>query len=411
MKKEFDVIVIGGGPAGMMAAISAASVSKSVLIIDKNKELGKKLLMSGGGRCNITNAKYNIKEFIDLFGKNGRFLYPSLNNFSIDNTIKFFNDNNIETKIEKDGKVFPVSNRSYDILNCLLNILEKNKVKILGEKIVVEIIKKNNSIEKIKLDNGEFYSAKKYILTTGGISYKLTGSTGDGLNFAKELGHTITDLYPSIAPIFVKEKWVKDLEGISLNNIKINIFQNNKKRIENYGDLVFMKDGISGPAILNSSRDINKIIDENSYISIDLKPDIDIKELEKMFQKELTSDPKKIIKNCFQGFIERRLFYKILELSDVNFDEKCCELKKEERINIINLIKNFKLNILKKFDFEKAMVTSGGIVLSEIDPKTLKSKIIDNLYFAGEILDLDGPTGGFNLQMCFSTGFLAGKLE
>ena len=408
MKKDFDVIVIGGGPAGMMAAISASNNKKSVLIIEKNAELGKKLLMTGGGRCNITNTKYDIKEFIELFGKNGKFLYPSLNNFSIDDTIKFFNDNGVETKIE-DGKVFPESDRSYDVLNLLLYILDKNNVTILKGKAVNEIIRKDNAIEKIKLDDGSYYSAKNYILTTGGISYRLTGSTGDGLNFSKKLGHKITELYPSIAPIFIKELWIKDLEGISLKNIKINIFQNNKKRIENFGDLVFTNNGLSGPVILNSSKDINKIIEDDLCISIDFKPNIDIQELEEVFQKELIYDSKKIIKNCLDGFIERRLFYKILEISNIDFNKKCCELKKEQRKNIINLIKFFKLNIIKKFDFEKAMVTSGGILLSEIDPQTLKSKIVDNLYFAGEILDIDGPTGGFNLQMCFSTGYLAGK--
>lgn len=409
MKRNFDVIVIGGGPAGMMAAISASNNKKSVLIIDKNEELGKKLLMTGGGRCNITNIKYDIKEFIELFGKNGKFLYPSLNNFSIEDAIKFFNDNGVETRAEDDGKVFPASNRSYDVLNLFLYILDKNKVNILAEKTVNKIIKKDNLIEKIELDDGLFYSAKNYILTTGGVSYKLSGSTGDGYNFAKKLGHKITELYPSISPIFVKEKWIKDLEGISLKNIKVNIFKNNKNKIESHGDLVFTNNGLSGPAILNASGEINKIIDDNSYINIDIKPEIEREDLEKMFQKELISESKKMIKNCLEGFIERRLFYKILELSNINLDKKCSELKKEERINIINFIKSFKLNILKNFDFEKAMVTSGGVLLLEIDPKTLKSKIIDNLYFAGEILDLDGPSGGFNLQMCFSTGYLAGK--
>ena len=220
-------------------------------------------------------------------GKNGKFLYPSLNNFFVNDVVKLFNDNGVDTKEEENGKIFPESDRSYDVLNCLLKILNKNKVSILSDKSVIEIIKKNDSIEKIKLNDGSYYSAKEYILTTGGISYKLTGSTGDGYTFAKELGHKVTELYPSISPIFVKEKWVEDLEGISLKNIKIKVFQNNKKIIENCGDLVFTNNGLSGPVILNSSRDINKAIDDSSFIIIDLKPEIEMKKLENIFSKRI----------------------------------------------------------------------------------------------------------------------------
>lgn len=406
---KYDIAIIGGGPAGMISAGRAGELGASVVLIEKNKNLGRKLLITGGGRCNITNKENNPREFISKFGKNGKFLFSAFFRFGVQETINFFEKLNLKTKIEREGKVFPVSDKSQDVLEALIGYLRKSNVKIKLNSEVKEIIKKDNKIKKIILVNNEEITADRFIISSGGKSYPETGSTGNGYEWVKKLGHTTTSLSPSLVPIIVKEKIVEELEGLSLKNVEISVYKENKKIDSRFGEAIFTADGMSGPIIIEMSKKIGQELPKNIKIKIDFKPALDFIKFDQRIQKNFCKDSKKMFKNSLNDLLPKKLIPVIVKLSKINPDKKSSFITKEERKKLLHLLKEFTLEIKSLATHKKAIITSGGIKLSEIDQKTMKSKLIDNLYFAGEILDIDGPTGGYNLQVCWTTGYVAGE--
>ena len=406
---KYDIAIIGGGPAGMISAGRAGELGASIILIEKNKNLGKKLLITGKGRCNITNNENNSREFINEFGKNGEFLFSAFSRFGVKETINFFEKLNLKTKVERGGRVFPVSDESQDVIEALIGYLKKSNVKIKLNSEVKEIIKKDNKIEKIILANNEEIVANKFIISTGGKSYPATGSTGDGYKWAKKLGHTITNLSPSLVPIIIKENIVKELEGLSLKNVEISIYEDNKKIDSRFGEAIFTADGMSGPIIIDMSKKIGQELSRGIKIKIDFKPALDFVKLDKRVQEDFLKDSKRKFKNSLDELLPQKLIPVIIKLSKINPDKRSNSITVEERKKLLHLLKEFTLEIKSLSPHERAIITSGGIKLSEVDQKTMKSKLIDNLYFAGEILDLDGPTGGYNLQVCWTTGYIAGE--
>ena len=411
MKKEnnFDVAVIGAGPAGMMAAARAAELGTRVILIEKNKKPGRKLLLTGKGRCNITNAEFSLKRLVENYGEKGKFFFHAFSAFGPKNVIDFFEELGLKTKTERGKRVFPLSDKSGDVLRALINYLIKNKVNIVYDSRVVRIDYKNHKIKKLLLENGEII-ARNYILCTGGKSYPKTGSTGDGFKWANNFGHCIKELTPALVPIKIKESWVKELQGLSLKNVEINIFQKDEKKYSKFGECLFTHFGLSGPIILGISKGVGKLLKSGEVkASIDLKPALDLIKLDRRIQRDFKKYQKKIFKNCLDDLLPRKLIPTIVKLSNIDPEKKVNNITREERRNLVRLLKNLEMTIRGLLGFNSAIVTSGGISLEEINHKTMKSKIIDNLFFAGEIIDIDGPSGGFNLQICWSTGFLAGE--
>ncbi len=413
----YDVAVIGAGPAGMMAAATAAQSGANVVLVEKNDRLGKKLLITGKGRCNITTAETDLANIISCFGKNGKFLYSALHAFTQEETVAFFNQRGVATKVERGLRVFPVSDRAQDVLQVLIDFLKETNVKIIKNCTVKKLIlrspkgegRKNSQITKIETSTG-YISAKKYIICTGGLSYPGTGSSGDGYQWAKLLGHTVTSPTPALTPLRIKETWAKEMQGLSLKNSKINIFQNNKKQAERFGEALFTHEGLSGPIILDMSETVGKLLKKGPVeLRLDLKPALDYPKLDRRLQRDFLKFSNKSFKNSLQDLLPRKMIPIIIRLSGIDPEKLVNKITKEERNKLLHLLKELTFTPTALHGFNKAIITAGGISLKEIEPKTMQSKLVNNLYFAGEILDLNGPTGGFNLQVCWSTGFLAGK--
>ncbi len=414
------VVVIGGGPAGMMSAVMAKEAGNRVILIEKMKSLGRKLLITGKGRCNITSS-LPIEEFIKNTPGNGKFLYSAFNNFSNEDIINFLKEEGLEVKEERGNRIFPVTDKSQDVLNCFIKRLKKDKVEIhLGERVEEILYDEKNEgkiVTGIRTTNGKI-EADKIILATGGKSYPLTGSTGDGYCLAQKLGHTITNLKPSLVPIEIFEKSIcKNLQGLSLRNVSIKIVDNeNKKEIySDFGEMLFTHFGVSGPIILSSSAHLvrYKNIDEkfknkNIKIIVDFKPALSEEKLEARILRDFEEFKNKQFKNSLDKLLPQKLIPVIIELSNINENKKVNEITKEERKKLVILLKNFTLTLEKLRPIEEAIITSGGINIKEINPKTMESKLVKNLYFAGEIIDVDSYTGGFNLQIAYSTGYVAG---
>ncbi len=407
---DYNTIVIGGGPAGMMAAGRASEQGTRVFLIEKNKTLGQKLLITGKGRCNFTNVDYDIKAFAEKFGKNGKFLYAALHKFDFEDIKRFFKKQGVNNKIERGGRVFPKSDQASDILAALQRYLEIKGVQIKTNMQVRKFVLAGNKINKIILANGEELRADKYIICTGGKSYPGTGSSGDGYKWLAEMGHTIVPPRPALVPIIVKEKWTKELEGLSLKNVDISIYQNGKKADSRFGEAIFTSNGLSGPIILDMSKKIGEVLEKGEVeLRIDFKPALSFDVLDKRVQRDFQESSNKIFKNSLDDLLPKKIIPVMLTLSGINPLKQINSVTKEERKKLLHLLKEFKLNIASTDGFDNAIITTGGVSLREVDPQTMQSKIIENLYLAGEILDLDGPTGGFNLQECWSTGFVAGS--
>lgn len=399
------VIVIGAGPAGMMAAITAAK-EHEVILLDSNDRIGKKLFITGKGRCNVTNAK-DISEFFDFIPGNPHFLYSSLYTYTNEHVLDFFKNQGVELKVERGGRVFPKSDKSSDIIKGLTKALNEANVNIKLNSKVTDIILSNNQIVSVQINNTEKITGDYFVIATGGASYPLTGSKGEGQILAKKMGHKIIELKPSLVPIELNDTWLKDLMGLSLRNVTLSILENNKTVYKNQGEMIFTHFGISGPTVLSGSRFINEY--KNYIVSIDLKPGLDINELDKRIQKDFKKYINKDFKNSLDDLLPQKLIPIIVKLSGIEETKKVNEITKSERKNLVNLLKNFSMKVKGLRPLSEAIVTAGGVSTLEIDPSTMKSKIINNLSFAGEVIDVDAFTGGYNVQIALSTGFVAGS--
>lgn len=418
------VVIIGGGPAGMMAAISAAQENNEVIILEKMETLGRKLLITGKGRCNITSS-LDMSEFLNNIPGNSKFLYSAFQNFTNKDILEILKKNGVKTKVERGNRIFPESDKSTDVLKAFLNELNKKRVNIITNSKVIDIIIDNEKVIGVKFidknKNERIIDADKVILATGGKSYPNTGSTGDGYGIAQKLGHTITKIRPSLVPLACKDKALnlcKELQGLSLRNIGMKLVdaQKNKVIYEDFGELLFTHFGISGPTVLSSSAHLlrYKNVDEllkNNYINlvVDLKPALDFEKLDARILRDFDKEKNKLFRNSLDELLPKKLIRPIIELSKIDPDKQVNSISKKERETLEKLIKNFEITISDFRPIEDAIITSGGINVKEINPKTMESKKISGLYFAGEIIDVDAYTGGFNLQIAYSTGYTAGK--
>lgn len=414
------VVIIGGGPAGMLSAISAGTNKNDVTILEKMNMLGRKLLITGKGRCNITSS-IPIDEFIKNVPGNGKFLYSCLNNFTNEDILNILKEEGLQTKVERGNRVFPITDKSQDVLQALLNRLKKLKVKIEVGANVKEILTEQDIVNGVKYIQGgkeKVLKADKVILATGGKSYSATGSTGDGYELAKKVGHTVTEIKPSLVPISTKGKDLeicRRMQGLSLKNVAIKIkdAKNNKIIYEDFGEMIFTHFGVSGPIILSGSAHLLRYKKEdirqgNIKLIIDLKPALDVQKLDDRILRDFSLEKNKIFKNSLDNLLPQKMISTVIELSGIDQNKKVNEITREERVRLVQLLKNFEITLHDFRPIEEAIITAGGISIKEINPKTMESKLIKGLYFAGEIIDVDAYTGGFNLQIAYSTGYTAG---
>lgn len=414
------VVIIGGGPAGMLSAISAGTNKNDVTILEKMNMLGRKLLITGKGRCNITSS-IPIDEFIKNVPGNGKFLYSCLNNFTNEDILNILKEEGLQTKVERGNRVFPITDKSQDVLQALLNRLKKLKVKIEVGANVKEILTEQDIVNGVKYIQGgkeKVLKADKVILATGGKSYSATGSTGDGYELAKKVGHTVTEIKPSLVPISTKGKDLeicRRMQGLSLKNVAIKIkdAKNNKIIYEDFGEMIFTHFGVSGPVILSGSAHLLRYKKEdirqgNIKLIIDLKPALDVQKLDDRILRDFSLEKNKIFKNSLDNLLPQKMISTVIELSGIDQNKKVNEITREERVRLVQLLKNFEITLHDFRPIEEAIITAGGVSIKEINPKTMESKLIKGLYFAGEIIDVDAYTGGFNLQIAYSTGYTAG---
>ncbi|MBE5953602.1 MAG: NAD(P)/FAD-dependent oxidoreductase [Lachnospiraceae bacterium] len=401
------VVIIGGGAAGMMAAVFAARNGKKVTLIEQNEKLGKKLFITGKGRCNFTNA-CDIEDLFQSVVTNPKFLYSSFYSFSNDNVMDFFNEIGLPYKIERGNRVFPVSDHSSDVIKVLEKEMKKYGVEILLNTKVSSLIIKNNICKGVNIKSGEAICSDSVIVATGGISYPRTGACGDGYKFAKAAGHSIIETKPSLVPFELSDSCCKELMGISLKNVSATIYADGKKIYSDFGEMLFTHFGVSGPIIIKASAYIHKYLEKKLTLSLDLKPALDEKQLDDRIIKDFNLFINKQLKNGLDKLLLRGLIPVIIDKSGLDGDKKINEITKEERHKLLSTIKNVPFEITGLRGWDEAIITKGGIKVKEIDPGTMESKFTSGLYFAGEVLDLDALTGGFNLQIAWSTGYLAG---
>ena len=415
-KNKVNTIVIGGGPAGMTAAIAAAEKGDKVTIIEKMEQLGRKLLITGKGRCNITSS-LDMSEFIKNTPGNGKFLYSCFQNYTNAQIIEFLESNGLKVKEERGNRIFPVTDKSQDVLNCFIKKLKELNVKIKLNTKVEKIIVESGTVKGIKTDK-ETLKAQKIILATGGKSYPLTGSTGDGYKMAENLGHTIKEIKGSLVPLETYNKYeAKELQGLSLRNVKISIIDNekNKEIYDDFGEMLFTHFGVSGPTILSASshmvryKNIETLFSQRKIkLYIDLKPALSEEKLDERILRDFSELKNKQFKNSLDKLLPQKLIEYVIEKSEIESEKKVNEITREERRKLVHILKNMEFDIKGFRPVEEAIITSGGINIKEINPKTMESKIVSGLYFAGEIIDVDAYTGGFNLQIAYSTGYTAG---
>lgn len=410
------VIVIGGGPAGMMAAISAAKSKNQVILLEKNHMLGRKLLITGKGRCNITSS-LEMDDFIKNTPGNGKFLFSAFQQFTNQDMIQMLKENGLAVKKERGNRIFPVTDKAQSVLDCFIKELKKNDVRVKTKAEVLKIDLEGSKIESVSLRSGETLKADKVILATGGKSYPKTGSTGDGYELVQKLGHTIVEPKPSIVPLEADKKLCQRMQGLSLKNVKIQLknMASNKKIYDDFGEMLFTHFGVSGPMILSSSahllrvKNVGQLLQNGKIkLCIDLKPALSGEELDLRIRRDFEAVKNKEFKNSLDQLLPKKMIEPMIGLSQINPNKKVNEITKEERMRIVNLLKNLEVTVTGFRPIEEAIVTAGGISTKEINPKTMESKLIKNLYFAGEIIDVDSYTGGFNLQIAYSTGFVAG---
>ena len=406
------VIVVGGGAAGLMAAVSAAENGAEVLLLEKNKRLGKKLLITGKGRCNVTNTA-QLQDFVKNIPGNGRFLYSVFSNFFNWDTRSFFEELDVPLKEERGGRVFPVSDKAIDIVNAFERALQKYAVQVKLNTSVRFLKVENQKITGVITDDDTFYAADAVILATGGACYPGTGSTGDGQNMAKQVGHTIEPLLPALVPLECEEDWVTEFQGLSLRNVNIKLIVDDKEVKELFGEMLFTHFGISGPIILTLSRDIAKFLRAGKHVelSLNLKPALTKEQLDKRICRDFEKYSRKQIKNALGDLLPSKMISNIIDLAFIDENKYVNQINKAERERLVDLLQNLTMTITKTRPLSEAIVTAGGISTKEINPKTMESKIISDLYCVGEVIDVDAFTGGYNLQAAFSMGFVAGKMS
>lgn len=402
MIKMKDILVIGGGPAGMMAAISAAMQGADVALIEKNSDLGKKLLITGKGRCNVTNA-CDEQTLLSNVAHNSKFLYGAFYRFNAQDTMAFFENLGIKLKTERGGRVFPASDRAIDVRNALKKLLIACGV----EQICDEVIAVDAESDVVVLGKKAKYYAKRCIIATGGLSYPETGSTGDGYLFAQKFGHKIVTPTPSLIGLKCKEGICRELSGLTLKNVGVTFFQNDKRVYEDFGELLFTHVGVSGPTVLSASAHFDRF--NNAKLLINLKPSLSEEQLDNRLLRDFNEGINKDVANALDSLLPKRLLPIVLERADILPNQKVHQITREQREHLIYQLQNFELTLVGKEDIKRAIITAGGVSVSEVSPKTMCSKLNDKIYFAGEVLDTDAYTGGFNLQIAFSTGYLAGK--
>lgn len=407
---HYDVLVIGAGAAGCMAAGAAAENGKSVLLIDRNEKIGRKLMITGKGRCNVTNACSLLNEIIENIPVNGRFLYGALSRFMPFDTIDFFEELGVPLKIERGNRVFPESDKAVDIVDALHRFIKKSGVKRAKARIT-KLNSKSGKIVSAQDEDGNLYTADNYIIATGGKSYPLTGSTGDGYELAKQCGHTITALKPALVPLETTDIWTGSLQGLALKNVSVTVIDNDCYRevFHDFGEMLFTHFGISGPVILSASSHMKDIHNGKYSVEIDLKPALSEEKLDARILRDFSENANKSIANALVKLLPGKLVPVIVRLSGIPSDLKVNQITKDMRKDLVYLLKHFTVNIGGFRPIEEAIVTSGGVSIKEINPKNMCSTLCNNLFFAGEVIDVDAYTGGFNLQIAFSTGVLAGK--
>ena len=406
---NYDVIIVGAGPAGLLAAGRAAELGSKVLVLEKMRNEGRKLLITGKGRCNITNNA-EIQEFITHVFPNGKFLRNAFSQFFSKDIIELLEKFGVDVTLERGGRYFPTSNKSVDILRALLKWVNELGVEIFTGQRVEKLLVENDKIKGVRA-NGKVFISEKVILATGGKSYPATGSTGDGYELAKQLGHKIENPIPALVPVETKGSVAQKLQGLNLKNVKAVVWVNGKKAGEAFGEMIFTHFGLSGPIILTLSRIMVKALqnDQKVEITVDLKPTLDEQKLDRRLQRDLNEHGKKQLVNIFRNWLPSSMIPVFIELLELDPDKVCHQVSGKERKQIRHLMKNLRFEVSHNRSFKEAIITAGGILTNEIRPKTMESKIVSGLYFAGEIIDLDAETGGYNLQIAYSTGWLAGN--
>lgn len=403
-----QVIVIGGGPAGMMAAGTAAKCGKKVKLIEQNRQLGKKLRITGKGRCNVTNACEDVETLIQNVATNAPFLYSAFYGFTNQDTMDFFEKQGVPLKVERGKRVFPVSDKSEDIVEALRRFLTEQNVEIICDR-VDDVLAEDGAVTGVQTQKRGFLPAESVIVATGGISYPQTGSTGDGYTWAENLGHEITDLRPSLVPLETAEEWTAEVAGLSLKNVAITVLnESGKKCYTDFGEMMFAHFGLTGPIILSASSHMRKMGKESYRVMLDLKPALSEKQLDERIQRDFQKNLNRDFKNSLGDLLPSSLIPQVIALCGIAPDKKINSVTKEERKKLVETLKGIEFHITGFCPVETAIVTSGGVRVKEINPSTMESKLVNGLYFAGEIIDTDAYTGGFNLQIAFSTGYLAG---
>lgn len=402
------VIVVGAGAAGLMAAGTAAERGFDVLLIERNDKVARKVMITGKGRCNVTNNCNLINDLIANVPTNGRFLYGAFSKFMPSDTIDFFEDMGVPLKVERGDRVFPVSDKAVDIVDALNAYSQDAGVKRIKGR-VTELIIEDGKMKGVKTEEGDEYTADKVIIATGGKSYPLTGSSGDGYELAKQAGHTIVDLKPSLVPLNCHEGFCMDLQGLSLRNVEITVMDMDsyKEVYKDFGEMLFTHFGVSGPLILSASSHMKDIRERKYEIHIDLKPALSYEQLDKRIQRDFLENANKNFINALDALLPKKIVPVIVKLTGIKPSTKVNQVTKEMRAKLVNILKDLKVTVMSFRPIEEAIVTSGGVSTKEIDPKSMQSKLVDGLYFAGEVIDVDAYTGGFNLQIAFSTGMCA----
>lgn len=407
------VIVVGGGAAGMMAAIHAASLGNNVILLEKNEKLGKKIYITGKGRCNVTNAA-DIETIFNNIKHNSKFMYSSLYGYDNNMVYSFFEDNGCPLKIERGDRVFPVSDHASDIIKALSNAMNEHHVEVRLNTHVKNVIEEDGIAKGVILKSGEKIDSDKVILATGGFSYQTTGSNGEGYKMAESLGHKIETPRPSLVPIVTGETWIPDLQGLSLKNVELKLVKNGKKVLyKELGEMLFTHFGISGPLVLSASAIYNDELEKNNdcMFYLDLKPGLTIEQLDKRILKDFDENKNKHFKNSLDNLLPQKMIPIIVKLSNIEPEKKVNEVSKEERKYLCELLKALPMTPVGLRGFNEAIITRGGVNIKEINASTMESKLVHNLYFAGEMIDVDALTGGFNLQIAWSTGYLAGAIS